>query len=326
MFYSELESKLSNYSVSRKIISTADWSASELKEEIIRGKYDICRVKVLADDIYIFNKLADLGYTYDLYTLNAFLTLEIKEAICKNDDFYFMELDNAAADIEYKNMLIQTISNKTWVEYENSKYKYLINHKIRFDLAINHYLSISKNDDSFYTAFLCHKGKKIGFVTGEKRGKVFFGNMVGILPEYRSLGYMNYMYENLNQMCWANGIELFDVEINMFNMSSFKAAIRNKLIPSKVFLNLNLYPFLHINSSYEEVYLDKYDAPSILQAVQNRFKGRNILSFRELNYINDAVADCLFCLSPINSEIVAFHVIHLFSNFQIIKSFYFDIQ
>ncbi len=331
MYLSELESHYFGLNFGRYDSNIDVLDVKELESSILQSKIDVCRIKVLGSDDKVFNEINELNYPFEIYNVNYYNILDFKNHNNKLnlDGFEVREVIDADDDEDFKVVLRDVISNKTWVEYDSFLTRHLMPEEKRSSLAYEYYKKISrKNDDSRYTGMLYKEKKPIGLFMGYFKENAFFGNLFGIVKEYRQMGYAKYFYSFMYEICKRRNVHLFENEVNIFNFPSQKSAASQNFTPKELYFNFTIYPFCNDESDqFKTIHLKSYDVNTLLEYMKENLVNYFIKSINSKNYSGSTQnIDCALIRTFVKSDEGVFVVAHFKTGNKITQSVYLEFR
>ena len=231
--YSKNESETLQLKVGR--CNTNGFSASQLKEELINGSYDLCRVKVGANDEDVVSRLEQLGFpSFFSGSIRRYRTpIKMQSKIAfKNKGLSFVSYEPQLDELLYQML------KDTWGEYPIGYYRspilnQLCNKDIELKSVFNFYRE--RNNHLNYPAnsiqFIKHDGEFVGFFAMNKVGSHLESHIGGILSTFQGNDYFYDMLAFIKNYCLEE------------NLSHFVFGARNENAKvQKIFQNAGFVP------------------------------------------------------------------------------------
>jgi hypothetical protein len=209
--FSETESDILGLRIGR--CTSDDFDESVMYQEIIEGKYDICRVKVPAEDEMAPHRLNKMGFP-------AFFSGSIrryKTRISKppaGEYFYndlAFEVYDGSQDILLKQML-----DGTWGAYPIGYYRTpwlssLVSKEKEIESVFQYYKkhNLYKNNPDNSILFIRHGNLYVGFFALNIVGRNLESHIGGILEPYRKSNYFLDMLRYIKEFCIKKSLEYF---------------------------------------------------------------------------------------------------------------------
>lgn len=227
---SSIESDITGLKVSRCNCETFD--PTILYNELVRSRFDLCRLKVPSEDEYAVFRLQKMGLPF-------FFSGSIRKYRTKindNLDIHYthsrlsFETYNGTQDALLKDMLI-----RTWGKYPIGYYRSpfldkLISKEQEIECVYQYYKKHNNNAHAPENKIMFMKDgdKHIGIFTLNVVGDTLECNLAGILPEYKSEGYFHDEMNFKKEYCIKHGLTYFT-----FGARNENAAVQ------KIFQHLN---------------------------------------------------------------------------------------
>tara|TARA_Y100000385_G_scaffold66934_1_gene66709 strand:- start:23201 stop:24199 length:999 start_codon:yes stop_codon:yes gene_type:complete len=300
----------------------------QLERDILKFNPDLCRIKVLGNDIELFEKLNSLNYYYDLYNLSYYNSLELNKLgdVERNPNLHIREVVNPIDDEDFNFVLSNLLASRSWVEYDSFLSKNILSEDKKRSASFDFYSSFSKqNDGNSYTGLMYKNDKAIGMFMGLFKGEVFFGNLFGLIDEYRGQGLSKYFYGFMYEICHERGINYFENEVNIFNFSSQQSALSQNFMPTKIYYNITIYPFSNFNSG-EYVKIPVKDFQGLFTYLSQEYKNYAVsIVKRKVYFVGLSYVGGLILERKIRSAHI-FLVVHFIKNGQIGESVYIEMK
>ncbi len=325
---SKIESSIFKYKIGREEVDVDDFSQIDIEESIIINEFDVCRIKLFGGTKDQLENLNKLGYPYEIYTINYYNLLEIKNKpkVERENAFSIREVINPKSDQEFIEILEDVLENSEWIEYKSLLSNKLMPLNLRKELARDYYSSFSNNIISnTYTGVLNKDSIGIGIFLGQFKDNTFHGAIFGLKNEYKSKGYAKYFYDFMCEVCQKRGVTHFVDEVNIFNIPSQKSASSQNLVPHKIYFNISIFPFYDFkNKIYCEIILKEYNFSSIIMYLENLFSDYKVNKVNTKSVPNhpESKIDKLVKLCPVYEDSEIFFVFHFLSMNEIKHSYY----
>ena len=280
---SETESNLLGLKIGRGEFLLSAEMEEGLAADIIRNKWDICRLKTNGFNEQIFHILDRIAVPWNIFSINY-----LNEKKTGTEPFFSNELEAVLYSGEQEEELISILKiilqSKGWFEYYNELYQELLDKRKQKALALEYFSSFhEKKRKNGRTWLLKRNGQTVGTFMGEAKDDTFYGTLYGILPQFRNEGLSKDIYRFMDDLCRQNGWKVFYNDINIFNVPSQRSAARMELVPSEIRYNIILYPmFSKTNHETIDFYINAGD--DFIQGVLNKtfsiLKGFNLTEIK----------------------------------------------
>ncbi len=248
------ESDILNLTFARAEADVLD--EKRLMQELLDKRVDICRLRVSYDDPESFAKLTSIGIpfmlTSVLYQNSAPITDNTSAQI--NKDITYERVQGNEMDL-FGDVVEQAMGNETGKKYRSPLFDALVTPEKEMDALVAYAKSFNTELDNSKMAWLIrYKGEVAGFDVVERVDEGIRGILIGVLPEYRSIGVG---FETYNRIIIGSlipeaigGHFINDVQVQ--NIPSLKGAFRSGMLPQKGYMNYTLIS-LFGKSSKEEI-------------------------------------------------------------------------
>lgn len=325
---SQLESSIFNFKVGRQELHADDFSVAELEKSILKGQFDVCRIKLFGGKKDLLENLNKLGYPYEIYTINYYNTLNIKDKprLKRDDMFSIREVSCSKEDLEFLEILEEVLAQNEWIEYKSTLSNNVMPVAQRQELAKAYYSTFCRDErPNTYTGVLNKEGKGIGIFMGEFKNDSFHGAIFGLRAAFRSKGYAKYFYDFMCEICQAKGIQYFVDEVNIFNLPSQQSALSQNLVPKKVYFNISIFPFYHFKDKiFCEMRWRDYGFSAIVHYLDQLFPEFYIKSSNAKRRLEDFdwQIDKVVQTCPLITQQEVFIVFHFLNKDKIKESYY----
>ena len=246
-FTSTSESDVYGVKFARAEISFTD-ELQKLRDKLINKRIDICRVKCNASYNDVVEKMELMGLPYQLYNINYYNEVTIDDALLSElewDSDYEYELYSSEKYESLRSLIKTVIEKKTWVNYNS----YIANEILTKEDEVKATQEFICSFDSQINPgrkawFLKYRNKYIGFFSAIEKDDSFHGILYGIMPEFMGYGHSKIIYKMMLKICAENNYRKFSNEIGVLNLPSQKSAASQFMVPEKVNLHFEIYPFL----------------------------------------------------------------------------------
>jgi hypothetical protein len=330
--FSENESKITGFRIFRNKGYLDFLNQENIVEDVKTKKVDVLRIKVRGDNELLFKNLNEIGYIYDVFTINYFNRGEIFNINneLKNDIFSVRKVLDVKADIGFLSILEDVLNSKSWFEYDSKYMNYLLPDNKKKLLALDYYSSFcSSNNSKGLTRLLLKNEVPVGIFMGYIHEQTYHGMLFGIHSKYRNLGYSKYCYHFMSEECNQLGVKYFQNDVNIFNNISQKSAEKQTITPSSIYYNITIYPFLNIETILIGIVLQHKCLEEILLFIKVNYSNWNIkkLIFKEYEKQISSKEVKLSMASPIDDLNLKLLVFHLKDNLNhLISSYYIEIN
>lgn len=208
---SQIESDIIGLKVAR--FNCATFDPKDLHNELVRNRFDLCRLKTPSENEYAVSVLQQMGLPF-------FFSGSIRKyrtRIADNPNIHYLhnnlvfEMYDGTQDLLLKDML-----KKTWGTYPIGYYRSpyldtLIGKETELECVYQYYKKYNNNIEYPMNKIMFMKDgdKYIGVFTLNQTANVLECNLAGILPEYRSGGYFHDEMNFKKEYCIKHGIEFF---------------------------------------------------------------------------------------------------------------------
>lgn len=228
--FSDIESEIMGIKVSRCNSENVD--SKRLYSDLITNRYDLCRLKVPAEDEFIVNKLKETGLPF-------FFNGSIRKYKTRIADFPDIHYTHSNLSFEMydgtQDDLLKDMLTKTWGTYPIGYYRIpylegIVSKEQEIECVFRFYKKF--NNNSIYPnnkiMFMKEGDNYVSIFTLNTVGNTLECNLAGVLPQYRSQGYFHDEMNFKKEYCLQNGIEFFT-----FGARNENAAVQ------KIFQHLN---------------------------------------------------------------------------------------
>lgn len=211
VFNSQNETDILGFKVSR--CNEEDVNEQQLLKEIFKGQFDICRLKLPAEDEMISNKLESIGMPFFFSGSIRRYKTPIKEK--PSGDFFHpkmtYEMYNGSQDI-----LLMEMLKGTWGDYPLGYYRTpylceLVNKEIEIESVFQFYKKSNLNSLNPHNSimFMNDQGKYVGFFALNEIDGRLESHIGGILEPYRKGGYFLDMLRYIKNYCLDHELSHF---------------------------------------------------------------------------------------------------------------------
>lgn len=211
LHFSDIESEILGLKVSR--CNSDFFDEKELYKQIIENRYDLCRLKVPAEDEYAPKRLQQTG-------LPCFFSGSIRKyrtRIADNPDINYLhpnltyEVYDGSQDQLLKDMLVNTWGNYPLGYYRSPYLSELVTKEQELECVFRYYKKYNLNKDYPNNQILFMKDgtQYIGIFTLNLVGNTLECNLAGILEPYRKDGYFLDEMNFKKEYCLKHNIEYF---------------------------------------------------------------------------------------------------------------------
>ena len=245
LHYSADESETLGLKVARGEIMEFD--AKALYDEIWRGMYDLCKVKINADNPRLMRQLENLGLPYHVFSIiyrNRLSIVVNDQAYVPHQHIGFELFEGKPEQIGVLQKLVkECIGNETGLVYQNELLSHLITPDAEKEASAVYACSFFREKDPNKIGWLItYKGKYVGYNLGAFRGPDFEGILIGVLPSYRNKGIASEVNTRFSKVFFpTNNIRYFINDIHIQNHASLKSVFKSGATPSKTFLHVVIF-------------------------------------------------------------------------------------
>lgn len=209
--FSTIESGLIGLKIGR--CNHDSFNTNELYSQITEGHYDLCRLKVPAEDEYATARLHQTGLPYFFSgSIRKYRTCiaEYPKVHYQYSDLVF-ELYDGTQDQLLKDMLVDTWGQYPLGYYRTPYTSELVTKAQEIECVYQYYKKYNLNKDYPLNQilFMKHGEKYVGIFTLNTVGNTLECNLAGILKPYRSDGYFHDEMNFKKEYCIKHGLEYF---------------------------------------------------------------------------------------------------------------------
>ncbi len=190
-----------------------DVNEIQILEEIYKGKYDLCRLKLPAEDEMISNKLVSLGMPFFFSGSIRRYRTPIKEK--SQGDFFHPKMTYEMYDGSKDELLMQMLKG-TWGDYPLGYYRTpylceLVNKEVEIESVFQFYKKNNLNslNPNNSIMFMNDEGNYVGFFALNKVDGQLESHIGGILEPFRKGGYFLDMLRYIKNYCVDEGLSHF---------------------------------------------------------------------------------------------------------------------
>ncbi|HUH73269.1 MAG TPA: hypothetical protein VLZ75_02570 [Chitinophagales bacterium] len=203
VFNSQNETDILGFKVSR--CNEEDVNEQQLLNEIIEGRYDICRLKLPAEDEMISMKLESLGIPFFFSgSIRRYRTKIIEKP---SGDFFHPQMTYEMYDGSQEELLMEMLKG-TWGDYPLGYYRApylceLVNKEVEIESVFNFYKKNNLNSlhPKNSIMFMNDQGNYVGFFALNHVSGELESHIGGILEPYRKGGYFLDMLRYIKNYC-----------------------------------------------------------------------------------------------------------------------------
>jgi hypothetical protein len=249
--YSKTESETLGLKIGR--CNNDFFDSQQLKEEIAQNNYDLCRVKVSAEDEFVLQRLDEIGFPYYFSgsirryktpihqsSLKSFLHKDLEFIAFQNNnehhDLLFSMLKDTWGDYPigyYRTPLLDNFCNK-----ENELQSVFEFYKTNNNTLLNPLNSIQ---------FIKHEGKYVGFFVLNIVNGHLESHIGGILKAFQSKGYFYDMLAYIRNFCVNHSLSHF-----VFGARNENAKVQ-KIFQSEGFIPIGSENVFHVVPLFQKV-------------------------------------------------------------------------
>ena len=320
------ESKVFGLKIGRYSGNIVDLDPKRLVNDVLYHGVDLCRLKILGGDLKLFDKLEATNFHYEIYNLSYYNRFDFNsiETTAPHPELSAREVIDPDNDKDFNFVLKHLLASRSWVEYDSFMSKTLLPEDSKRVASFDFYSSFSRNNkgDS-YTGLMYFNDKPIGLFMGVFKEEVFFGNLFGLIEEYRAKGLSKYFYGFMFEICKARGIRYFENEVNIFNFSSQQSAVSQNFTPNAIYYNITLFPFCNLDErAYEQ--LTYTDLSAVLEHITACYSQYDITNIKTRRYSNALSYDYSLVSEVIHTVDKVFVVVHFMIDSRIGKSVFLN--
>ena len=321
---SEQESKVFGLRIGRYSGNMVDLDTNRLVKDVLLHGVDLCRLKILGSDLKLFDKLEATNFHYEIYNLSYYnrFNFDSMKSTAPHPKLSAREVVDPGNDKDFRLVLSRLLASRSWVEYDSFLSKHLLTEEAKREASFDFYSSFSRsNQGDSYTGLMYFEDKPIGLFMGIFKKDVFFGNLFGLIEEYRGKGLSKYFYGFMFDICQAKGIRYFENEVNIFNFSSQQSAVSQNFTPQEIYYNITLFPFCNLEErAFKE--LPFTDLPALLKYISESYEQFDIGSIKTRRYSQTQRYEYALVSEVIHTANRAFVVVHFMFDSRIGKSIY----
>jgi hypothetical protein len=287
--FSKTESEILNLKIGRCNLDYFD--ENKLKQEIFTGSYDVCRVKVNAEDEYVVSRLEQLGFPY--YFSGSIRRYKTPIEQKHQTDLIHPDMDFMEYSSTYENDLFQLLKD-TWGDYPIGYYRTpIINQFCNKDNEIQSVFQFykennlpSKNPNNSIM-LMRHKGLFVGFFALNKVKNHLESHIGGILKKHQKEGYFFDMLAYIKNYCLQNNLSHF-----VFGARNENAKVQ-KIFHAAGFIPVGSENVFHIvsllnklDSEKQKIDENTFDRSKAIKIMNVFFKDHIISEENELSILN----------------------------------------
>jgi hypothetical protein len=209
--YSKTESEMLNLKIGR--CNSDYFDENKLKQEIFAGSYDVCRVKVTAEDEYVVRRLEQLGFPY--YFSGSIRRYKTPIEQNHQTDLIHSDMDFIEYSVAYEKELFELLKD-TWGDYPIGYYRTpIINQFCNKENEIQSVFQFYKehnlpsNNPNNSIMLMRHNGLFVGFFALNKVDNHLESHIGGILKKHQKEGYFFDMLAYIKNYCLQNNLSHF---------------------------------------------------------------------------------------------------------------------
>ena len=209
--YSVIESQSFDLKVGRCVHGYFD--DQKLLKDIVKGSFDLCRVKVPSEDEYVVNRLNNLGFPFFFSGSIRRYKTAIEDTL--DLEFNHKDLEFETCTEEFSELFLKLLVD-TWGDYPIGYYRspilnQLINKDAEIQSVFNFYRANNLNGDRSKNSIklIKHRGNYVGFFALNKINGHLESHIGGILNQFRKEGYFHDMLVYIKRYCQTNDLSHF---------------------------------------------------------------------------------------------------------------------
>lgn len=186
--HSVSESKILDIKIGRcDLIKLDIVTIEKIKNEIIEGGFDICRLKLLATEPNIYSCLELLGFPYFILNINHVFEIIPCEKYPINKNITFKIIGEQASVELLKTIVQNCFFDSSGNFFRNPLTSGVVSKEMELT-AMTTYVVEKIHDSNYWLRLIYFKKVPIGFVLYKLFGDILTGELFGLVPEYRQKG------------------------------------------------------------------------------------------------------------------------------------------
>ncbi len=219
----------------------------KLYSEIKKGKYDFVRVKILSEDVQLFQKLQLINipfYIYNIQCRNVKFIGKEDGKLCISPEIQYEILSKKHKSF-LKKLIAETIKNDSGLNYRIDLFLKFFPEKKIVESATEYAAAFfNSNDENKIGWVIKYKNKCIGFCICRYEKNNMEGLLYGISKQFQGRGFSRDLIKIVKKFCFENNIQTLSNNVVIHNQKSLKSMIREGVVPQKLYFNIFLFPLL----------------------------------------------------------------------------------
>lgn len=251
--YSSSESRITGLKTGR--IGLIEFlNEKELSMEIVKERYDLIKMKICAEDAFLFEKLHSFNFPFHIYNIQVRNVKEInagdRNLVEEPGIKYEVIVDRHKGIL--RKFVKETIMEDSGLNYYSGLYSKLVPSEIRLNATIEYVLSfIYPNNENKIGWLMKIKNQYAGFCICSFEKKNMEGLLYGISKQFLRKGYSRNLIKVVKKFCHDNNIKTLSDNVVIQNIKSLKSMANEGVLPQKIYFNIFLFPLLSMKSQKE---------------------------------------------------------------------------
>lgn len=247
--YSPSESKITGLRTGRSGLID-HLNEKKLSTEIIKGKYDLVRLKICADDVFLFEKLSSLPCPFHIYNIQLRNIKRINEedGRLETEPEVRCEVITAKHKNILKPLVKETLLRDSGLNYYNSLLSELVPGEKLLEAATEYALSfIHPNRENKIGWMMKIRNEYAGFCICRYDNRNMEGLLYGVKEHFQGKNYSRNLIRIVKKFCYNNQISTLGNNVVVQNKKSLKNMANENVLPGKMYFNIFLLPLLSLN-------------------------------------------------------------------------------
>lgn len=282
VFASKNETEVLGFNIAR--CNEDEFDENQLKSEIFEGKYDLCRLKIPAENEMVSSKLYKVGIPFFFSgSIRRYKTF-INEK--PQGEFLYPDMTYEMYDGTQDELLFELLKG-TWGTYPLGYYRTpfvceLVDKEAEIQSVFKFYKKSNLNslNPENSIMFMNHKGNYVGFFALNKIGGGLESHIGGIVEPYRKGGYFLDMLRYIKIFCVENNLDFFAFGArneNAYVQKIFQDVGFKAIGSENVFHLIPMLSLSQIPKKY--LVLSKNDFQTIIESA-NKFIGQYFIKYK----------------------------------------------
>lgn len=250
IFHSQHESNQFGLKIGRSGM-LGQFNTVELREEILKEKYDVVRLRLLLDNQSLFKQLSDLKISYHLFKIMIRFSVNCQPNIKFNRPELSFQLYNGSQETDLRSVIKELIETPTEKGYFNILFDGFLNESQANKSSIEYYLQYFNNAiaNSNIQCSMAYIGNEcVGFIGYDVQNEISEGVFYGVINKHRAKGYAHELITSARINSYHLGAKEFSADTIMYNIASISPQIKAGFLPTQTYANVILYSMLSASS------------------------------------------------------------------------------